>query len=200
MDETTPTSIRVDYSFSTTRANLLSPFLAIIPMVLLSGLYVAVWGVDPVQVALFQVYGGSIEAQIGFLVATVLALILASGAHELIHGAVWVLSTGKPFASAVELSIDWKALMPYTFCKELVTVSAYRVGIAMPGIILGILPSLAAVVIGNFWILTFGLIMVLGAGGDMMILCKLYGVDAAKLAQDHPSRVGCFVIENETPP
>ena len=145
-------------------------------------------------------YGGSVEAQIGFLVATVLALILASGAHELIHGAVWVLSTGKPFASAVELSIDWKALMPYTFCKELVTVSAYRVGIAMPGIILGILPSLAAVVIGNFWILTFGLIMVLGAGGDMMILCKLYGVDAAKLAQDHPSRVGCFVIENETPP
>jgi len=177
-------------------ANLWSPLFALILMIPLAGLYIAVWGAPSLQAVFPDVRGELYEDEIRFLILVILALIFGIGAHELIHAIAWTLVTGSPFASVVKFGIDWKALAPYALCKELVTVRAYRVGIAMPGIMLGVLPSLAAVAIGNFWVLVFGLLMVLGAGGDMMVLYKLRGVDAAKLVEDHPSRVGCFVIES----
>jgi hypothetical protein len=74
-------------------------------------------------------------------------------------------------------------------------INAYRVGAAMPAILLGILPSLAAILFGSGWWLAFGILFTLAAGGDMIVLWLLRNVESGKVVEDHPSRVGCLVIE-----
>lgn len=65
----------------------------------------------------------------------------------------------------------------------------------MPLLALGILQALIGIGIGNGWIMLFGFLFTIGAGGDMLVLWLLRGVKAGQLVEDHPSRVGCYLIE-----
>lgn len=47
----------------------------------------------------------------------------------------------------------------------------------------------------NFcFILTFGLFFILAAGGDILILWLLRNVKSSSFVQDHPTRVGCYIL------
>lgn len=58
----------------------------------------------------------------------------------------------------------------------------------MPAIILGFLPSVWAIITGNFYLLCFGIFFIMGAAGDFMILMTLKNENPEDLVLD-----GCFV-------
>src|SRR5690606_5892329 len=104
----------------------------------------------------------------------------------------WRLA-GRVPAGTVRLGFQWKAFTPYAHCSVPMAAGAYRVGAAVPGVVLGVLPALAGLVTGGGAVFLFGLLFTLAAGGDALILWLLRDVPTDRLVEDHPSRAGCYV-------
>jgi hypothetical protein len=177
---------KTDLSVSMVAANFLSLLIAVPLVILLGGLYLLRWW-GRFQTSTFVIEMGSLV----LFMAMILAGIVV---HELIHAASWMLFGHLP-RSAIAFGIDKKTLSPYAHCKVPLDVNSYRLGGLMPGLVMGILPALAAVITGAGWLLQFGLIFTLAAGGDFLILWLIRKVPAGKLVEDHPTRGGCYVIE-----
>jgi hypothetical protein len=79
--------------------------------------------------------------------------------------------------------------------KEPVEVSAYRIGGFMPGFILGIVPYLLSLLLGNGTLFWFSIVHTAAAGGDWLILWLLRNVRKGTLVEDHPTNAGCYVVE-----
>lgn len=129
-----------------------------------------------------------------------LALLFIAGIviHELLHGLTWML-LGKAPSGSVKFGFQLKTLTPYAHCTEPLEVGAYRWGAAVPGLVLGILPGVAALATGSSAMLVFGFLFTLAAGGDALILWMLRDVPAGALVVDHPSRAGCYVVRPAHP-
>lgn len=178
---------KTDLSISMNKAQLysfLTPLPAVIPLGLL---YLWRWElsleISLLELALFYTIGAVL-----FCVGVV--------AHEFIHGLTWKVLGRKP-RDAIEFGVQWKALTPYAHCKEPLRARAYRWGAAMPGLALGILPSVAGVLTGNGWVMLFGIIFTLAAGADVIILWLIRSVGPEQLVEDHPSKAGCYVLDGE---
>lgn len=124
-----------------------------------------------------------------FLISLVAGTII----HEGLHAICWSWLDGIP-RSKIHFGFKWRTITPYVHCPEPIEVSNYRWGVAMPGLLLGVLPFLASLVLHNGWLLGFGLMFTLAAGGDILILWLLRKVDDGLLVQDHPDLVGCVVL------
>jgi hypothetical protein len=124
-----------------------------------------------------------------------LILVLAGGMvlHEILHAIVFAAFCKRGFAS-VTFGIKWKHLSPYVHCREVLRLDPYRLGTLMPGLMLGIVPGVAAVISGNSWLLTFSLFFTAGAAGDFYSLAKLTGVDRRYGVLDHPDEAG-FILK-----
>jgi hypothetical protein len=169
-----------DLSISMARANIIVLFTSI-PVALLQFLiFVMLHGMDSLATT-----WGSI-----LLIAVVLGIIV----HELIHGLSWVIFGNKPF-SAIKFGFQWRTFTPYAHLKEPVEINAYRIGGFMPGFILGIVPYLLSLLLGNGNLLWFGIVHTAAAGGDWLILWLIRNVKADMLVEDHPTHAGCYVLE-----
>ncbi|HIK11255.1 MAG TPA: DUF3267 domain-containing protein [Oscillatoriaceae cyanobacterium M33_DOE_052] len=177
--------MKKDVSVSMVKANLYALIAALPPTVILLGCYTFMWGWHRFFMGISYFLSQPLLSLIGLFAGIV--------AHELIHGLTWKFFGNKP-SSAIKYRIDWKTLTPYTHCKEPIEIGAYKLGAAMPGVILGVLPAIFGILTSNGSILTFGLIFTLAAGGDILILWLLRQVKAGALVEDHPTRVGCYVI------
>ncbi|MBP3891594.1 MAG: DUF3267 domain-containing protein [Solobacterium sp.] len=127
---------------------------------------------------------------------TMLLLIVV---HELIHGFTWAMFAKSHF-KAIEFGVIWKMLTPYCTCKEPLNRTQYMLGTLMPCIVLGILPCVISWFNHNLWFLEMGAIMILSAGGDLLI-CKMIlnkKTNLPALYLDHPTSVGLamFIKEN----
>jgi hypothetical protein len=86
-------------------------------------------------------------------------------------------------------------LTPYAHCNQPLEVTAYRVGTFMPGLVLGILPFVVALVSASgdwFW---FSLLHTTAACGDWLVLWVIRSVKPGSLVEDHPTNAGCYVLE-----
>ena len=106
----------------------------------------------------------------------------------------WVIFGHKPF-SAIRFGFQWKTFTPYAHLKEPVEVTAYRIGGFMPGFILGILPFVLSLLLGDSNLFWFSLIHTAAAGGDWLILWLIRSVEKGLLVEDHPTKAGCYVLE-----
>jgi hypothetical protein len=113
--------------------------------------------------------------------------------HEGIHAWTWMLA-GRKTRNSIRFGVNWKLITPYAHCVEPMSAGAYRVGAVMPLLLMGVLPSVVAWFTGDPATLLFGLFFTFAAGGDMLILWMLRGVDADALVEDHPHRAGCFIL------
>jgi predicted neutral ceramidase superfamily lipid hydrolase len=175
------------------KAQLLS-LIYFLPAAILLGLpYYFFWAVDyNLQTIIDMVPARLSMAMTIFTIFGV--LIVGVVLHELIHGLTWSMFAKAGFKS-IRFGVVWKFLTPYCHCKEPLLVKHYIIGALMPGLLLGLFPSLIALVTGNLFLFVFGLFFTLAAGGDFMIIKLLRRVDYNALVQDHPSRIGCYIYK-----
>ncbi len=185
----TPTSTRRDVSLSFIQANLYGLVLPLPPVALLVWLYIQRWGLGSLA-------GGTLEMVINITDALLAIGVILVGlvAHEALHGLTWAYFV-KSF-EPIKFGFDWKTLTPYCHIKDPLPVNAYRLGGLMPGLALGFVPALIGWLTGQVGLFAFGLLFILGAGGDLLVLWLLRRVKPDAWVEDHPSRVGCVVIEN----
>ncbi len=119
-------------------------------------------------------------------------MILGIVLHELIHGITWAKFAKKGFKS-IKFGILWKMLTPYCYCEETLNVRQYIIGAITPAIIMGIIPAVIAIVIGNLGLLIFGMFFTMAAGGDFLIINLIRKESSSDLVQDHPSEAGCYI-------
>jgi hypothetical protein len=172
-----------DLSVSMLRANIVAAFIMIPVAVLQFTLFYMLHGTKKTEFTLYLLN-----------ILLFLALMIASiFVHEFVHGLTWVVAGKKPF-SAVKFGVQWKTLTPYAHLKEPIEVNVYRIGGFMPGFVLGILPFILSLILGNGTLLWFSIIQTAAASGDWLILWILRNVKSGALVEDHPSRAGCYVL------
>jgi hypothetical protein len=180
-----------EYTIEMSTANLYGTGLMILLTILFFGFYEICWSGIFSGTALL-----SLKKSQGFLLCA--AIIIGIGIHELIHGVTWAIYCKNGFAS-IAFGFSWKAFAPYCHCKEPLTLDQYRKGVIMPLIILGLLPLTYSYLEGNFWLFLFGWLFTIAAAGDVIALWILRKLDKATFVQDHESKVGCYLYENQQP-
>jgi dienelactone hydrolase len=113
--------------------------------------------------------------------------------HELLHLAAYRLF-GRAPRGAARLALGRAAWSPQVECDQPIAARAYRRVLAFPGLVLGVLPGLAAIATGSWLLLIWSIWMVVVAGGDVAALWAMRGVPAEALVFAHPTRLGCEVI------
>ena len=132
-------------------------------------------------------------AQLTTLPSILPVLIIGIPLHELLHAVGWSIF-GRISLKQVKFGMLWKALTPYAHLKNPIGIGAYRAGTMAPFLVMGIVPYVIGVVIGNAWLANFGLLFILAAGGDLLVIWTLRGVHREAMVIDHPTRVGCIVV------
>ena len=134
-------------------------------------------------------FGGSMT--FGRYLGFVAAILVAIPVHELIHGLTFCLFTKGKFKS-ISFGFNRQALAPYCTCTEALTKRQYLAGLLAPCLLLGVLPGVAAVILDSIWILLFSAVMLMSAGGDLLIARLLLRHKAAgeALYIDHPTKIG----------
>lgn len=120
-----------------------------------------------------------------------IGLILSIVIHELLHGLGWGLFCEGKFNS-ISFGFDKKSKNPYCHCHEPLPFSAYVFGAFLPCLLLGIFPTVFAMVSGNFFLCFLGIINIFSAGGDLIIIWRARKYTKTYLL-DHPEKPG-FVV------
>jgi hypothetical protein len=158
--------------------------LFLVPMMALLILpYNAIWGLESLLDGMYRFADWP-----SFLFVILIGVPL----HELIHALAWMWF-GR--ISLKEIRFGVKALTPYAHCKVPIRARAYRIGAFMPAFLLGFLPYAIGLIGGDGWFTSFGLVFIFAAGGDLLVLWALRGVDGEAWVEDHPSRAGCYVMD-----
>lgn len=125
------------------------------------------------------------------------AIIVLTVVHELIHGITWSCFSEHGWKD-IDFGFMVEYLTPYCTCSTPLPKGAYITGALMPLIVLGIIPTIAAIALGSWLLLTIGLVMIISAGGDMLIVFELLRhrqSGAEMLIYDHPTQAGCATFE-----
>lgn len=172
-----------DLSISMGKAYL-SIFLIVGPLcILLILLYRALWGIGNLLEGLSRLTDWR---------SIIPILLIGVPLHEIIHGLAWAYF-GKKSPKCIRFGFQWRSLTPYAHCQVPIRAGAYRWGAGMPALLLGFLPYALGLIIGQGWFAAFGLLFILAAGGDLLVLWLIREVKREALVEDHPSRVGCVV-------
>jgi hypothetical protein len=117
---------------------------------------------------------------------------LGTAAHEGLHGLGWMAAGRRSFRS-VRFGFHWKTLTPFAHFTEPITARAYRIGIVLPGLVVGLGPAVAGDALGDPAFVLFGGIFFGAAAGDALGLWAVRKIPPGTLVLDHPTRVGCII-------
>lgn len=120
------------------------------------------------------------------------ALLAGIVAHEALHAAGFLL--GGASRADLHFGIDKETASPFAGCTAPVSAAAYRFSVALPGIVVGLLPACLGIWWGNAPAAVMGWFFLGAAGGDVAALWAMRRVQAAAQVLDHPTRVGCRVV------
>lgn len=179
--------LKKDMTFDILQANVLAVIIMLPFVLVVSGIYFLI---NPI---------GSFDLSFSFrgYIVFLLALIFLTVLHEVIHGLTWGFFA-QGHLHAINFGVIWKALTPYCTCTEPLTKWQYVVGVVMPTLIVGFVPAVIAVVIGNSWLMALSAVMILAGGGDFLILWKILLFKSQNkeiLYYDHPYECGFVVFE-----
>lgn len=176
------------------KANVFAVVL-ILPTALIFALpYYLIWGFE-FNLSAIRSFKEFLSPEL-FGLSIVIMIIGGIVLHELIHGITWSRFTSDGFKS-IKFGVLWKMLTPYCHCKQPLKVREYILGAVMPAIILGFLPALIAIAIGNMALLIFGIFFTIAACGDFMVINLLKNENKDDYVQDHPTEPGCFIFRKK---
>lgn len=184
--------IEENISIDIFKENMLTLFLIIPVLAIFCIPFYFIWFTNS-NIELIDVYLAFVKIlNIAFIAKIMLTIIIGVIAHEVIHGLVWAMFTKRGIKS-IKIGVMWQMITPYCHCYEPLKVKHYIFGTIMPGIVLGILPSILALFTGNIFILLFGNIFTLGATGDFLSAWKIRKENTDDFVLDHPSDLGCYI-------
>ena len=125
-----------------------------------------------------------------------LILLVGIAVHELIHGVFFALFASKGWQS-IKFGILWKMLTPYCHCKEPLKIKHYNIALLAPLLILGFIPAIIGLIIGNILILFLGIVFSATAAGDIMIYLLIRKENPDHYVQDHPSEAGYYIFRKK---
>lgn len=114
--------------------------------------------------------------------------------HEAIHWFAFRIF-GKVDSKHCRLGFQWKTITPYAHCSIPMKADVYRISLILPGLLLGIIPSIISIIFSFSWLLIYGIIFTIVSGGDFIILWLIRKIKNDQFVQDHPTRCGCTVVE-----
>ncbi|MCC7452373.1 MAG: DUF3267 domain-containing protein [Anaerolineae bacterium] len=122
----------------------------------------------------------------------VIAIIPSIFIHEGLH---WVgYRLGGAAWRDVKFGFQIKGLMPYAHCRVPLTAAGYRLGVALPALVLGAMPTIIGTATGSSTLTAYGAMMIIAAVGDLIVLAMLLPIPGNARVQDHPSRPGFQVL------
>lgn len=173
-----------DLSVSLARANVLTLAIAV-PLVGLMLVVYRLLAPGGGRLAL----SGTFASSLAFLALVVVGIL----AHEGIHGLAWAYFGRFPLRR-IRFGFKVSTLTPYAHAPDPMPARAYRLGAGLPALVLGVLPFAVGTAVGSAGLALYGMIFTFAAGGDLLVLWLIRGVDARALVLDHPSRAGCVVL------
>ena len=176
---------RVDLTIGIIKANVVT-IVAAIPLVVLCAFLLHTLHPE-------APYGLSVWEILIFAVCYVVLIVV----HEFVHGLTWSFFAEHGFKD-IEFGFMKQYWTPYCTCGAPLAKGPYVLGALMPLLVLGIVPTVIALCIGNTLLMWIGVIMIISAGGDVMIAGKLltYKTSAQEvLFCDHPTQAGGVVFE-----
>ena len=108
--------------------------------------------------------------------------------HEFIHGFFWHFPGKKKWGS-IDFGFNPKNITPYCHCCEALSVPVYFWGAIAPTLILGVLPIIIGIFSGILFLVTLGVVGVVGGCGDILVIWTLRKHKDCQLF-DHPYEVG----------
>lgn len=174
-----------DVTISIAQAQAITVFWLVGAALLVLGPFWWAWGSPPI---------GQGVAVVGEPLVLVPGIVLGVLVHEGLHALGFLVAGGAP-PGAVRIGVDRRTLTPFARCTVPVTASAYRVTALLPAAVLGLLPAVAGWVTGAGALAVAGFLLLAVAGGDLAAVWAIRGVPAGALVLDHPTRVGCTVLD-----
>lgn len=152
----------------------------------------------PMVAAYFAVNGGiDINFEYTELLLFAAGMIVLTVVHELIHGITWGVFA-KSHWKAISFGFIVQYVTPYCSCKDPLKKYQIILGALMPTIVLGIIPGIAAIFMGNTVVWLLAMFMIVGGGGDMACVVKVLMYRSHrkdKLYIDHPYELGIVAFD-----
>lgn len=135
--------------------------------------------------------------EVNWVLFAIITFLTATFVHESIHGITWGLFCENHYKN-IGFGVIWKMLTPYCTCLKPLKKQHYMLGSLMPCTILGVIPSIISIILGNPLLLIYGFFQIACAGGDLMV-CLLILIKKSKkneaLYFDHPTEVGLVLFD-----
>jgi hypothetical protein len=148
--------------------------LAVVALII--ALHAQLWGAESVRV---------LVGNRPLLFPLAAALVLSVALHELLHLAGYVWLGGAPI-DAVHFELRGVAIVAR--CDVPLPARSYRAAVALPGLVLGLVPTLVGLGSGIAWVTLYGAVMLGASAGDVAVLWTLRKYRADEEVVDRSGR------------
>lgn len=179
----------IDRTLSPAFANIAGVILTFALFGIVLRVYNAVWGDNPLAI---YTTGND---PLGMLVISLIVFFVSIAIHEGLHGLGYWLGGAR--GKEIQFGFQWKALTPYAHCSAVLRADAYRLAVALPGILLGIIPLVIGFAARRDWLMLYGTAMLAGAVGDVMIFLLLAPLKGDTLIRDHATKPGFQILSHQ---
>lgn len=149
--------------------------LAVVALII--ALHAEVWGAESVRM---------LVGNRPLLIPLAAALVLSVALHELLHVAGYVWLGGAP-RDAVH--VQWRGAVIVARCDVPLPARSYRAAVALPGLVLGVVPALVGLTTGVAWLTVYGAVMAGASAGDVAVLWALRRYGAGEMVEDRSGRM-----------
>ena len=177
---------RVDLVVDVVQANVMA---VVVMLPFLAAAAVLFFALNPV---------GEVYISLSGMALWLLAFLVLVVLHEAIHGLTWGLMAPHGF-KAIVFGVIWQMLTPYCTCNDGLKRWQYLLGGLMPTLILGFGLAGLATAQGSLWLFSLAEVMILGGGGDFLVVLKIlrHPQKDGAVYYDHPYECGLVVFEPE---
>lgn len=126
-----------------------------------------------------------------------ITIIVLTIVHEILHGFTWSLFTPRGIKD-ISFGFILKYLSPYCTCKVPLKRWQYTLGVLMPLIVVGVIPTIIGICAGIASITLIGALFIIGAGGDLVMVYLLMSYKPERkdlLVYDNPTKMGVRFFE-----
>ena len=124
----------------------------------------------------------------------ILFVVLSVPVHELIHALSFRFLGNIPWAK-IKFGFVVKMLAPYAHPTAPINKNAYAWSGALPGLVLGVIPLIAGLIIRSMLLSYLGMIAMAMAGGDVLTLWKLRSAPKDSYILENQEQDGFTILE-----